>query len=187
MTNLQLWCCQIKQSRCHAEVAGYIELRSRQPAPWRCLLFIVFFFQTRMDPNCPEMHSAWAGCVARLTFIPQYYLTNAGLWLSLFVTYPKYREDVEWFSSFFSIWTVNKTYSSPVVSVLSDWKGWSKPVYVSGRVYTGKSLTWSYPGCKKHCAFQLDMQAQWICMLIKHHLQLFISIHIDKYSELNIS
>lgn len=181
MTNLQIWCCQIKQSRCQAEVAECTELGSGQPASWRCLLFMVVSFQTQMDPNCPVMQSAWAGCVASLTFISQYYLSNARLWFSLWVTYPKYWEAVEWFISFFCIWTTNKTYSSLVVSVLFDWKNWGKPAHISVRVYTGKSLTWSYTGCKKHCAFQLDVQAQWICMLIKHHLQLFISIHIAMF------
>lgn len=162
MTNLKLCCCcrQIKQGRCHAEVAGCIELRAGQSASWRCLLFMVVFLQIEVAPDCLEMQSAWAGCVASLTLIPHYYLANAGIWDSLLVTYPKYCKTAGWFSSFFSIWTTNKTYSSSEVSVVSDWNSWSKPVHVSGRVYTGESLTWSYTGYKKHCAFQLDVQAQ---------------------------
>ena len=169
---------ETKQVSCWSSWMHYAEIRTT------CIMkvFATYcFFQTEIDPNCPEIHSAWAGCVARPTFTPQYCLTNARLWLSLLVTYPKYWEAAEWFSSFFSIWTTNKIYASSVVSVLCDWKGWCKPVRVSGGVHTGKSLAWAYTVCKKYHAFQLDVQAQWVCMLIKHHLKLFVSIHMDMF------
>lgn len=165
MTNLKLCCCccQIKQGRCHAEVAGCIKLRAGQSASWRYLLFMVVFLQIEVDPDCLEMQSAWAGSVASLTLIPQYYLANAGIWDSLLVTYPKYCKAAGWFSSFFSIWRTNKTYSSSEVSVVSDscvstTAGANLSMFLEE--YTAKSLTWSYTGCKKHCAFQLDVQAQ---------------------------